>query len=579
MNRRRILAGLILLCLVAAACSLPPGFAEQTTQQALVLPTALAFAPDGRVFVAEKRGTIQTFDSVDDTTPAQFADLRRQVWSQNDHGLLSIDVDPQWPARPYVYVSYTYDAPVGGTAPTYGGTSDADPCPSSGCPTQGRVARLTVGADNRITEQKVLIKDVCFDSINHGGGGLRMAADGSLFVAFGEGSAYDVNFYDPANPCGDPPNERGSLRSQDLRTPGDPTGLSGSMVRINPDTGDPWFTNPLIDSPDPVARKVVAYGLRNPFRLTVKPGTSEVWVADVGSYYAEEINRVDPAGSVKNYGWPCMEGNNRMPEMDRQDKPLCESLYAQGGHIRPVYNYCHTAPSTPGGRCRYGGAAISALEFYRGGSYPKKYDGALFFADYTRNEIRVMLATNGVPDPNRVEGFGQNIGGAVDLRVGPGGDLFYVDIFAGRIQRLFQGSPPPPDTVTPTAIIDAPAAGASYAPGSTIAFAGRALDASGAPLPASALRWDLIVRHCPTEQTCHRHFAESKEGVASGSFTALDHEQPSTLEIGLTATSNGRTDTATVVLDRAGGARAVPGSVPDQAWPTNGADGFLVTPR
>ena len=44
------------------------GFAEVTAFTGLVNPTAVRFAPDGRVFVAEKRGTIQMYDTVDDTT-------------------------------------------------------------------------------------------------------------------------------------------------------------------------------------------------------------------------------------------------------------------------------------------------------------------------------------------------------------------------------------------------------------------------------------------------------------------------------------------------------------------------------
>ena len=39
----------------------------------------MAFAADGRVFVAEKSGLVKVFDSLGDTTPTVFADLRTQV--------------------------------------------------------------------------------------------------------------------------------------------------------------------------------------------------------------------------------------------------------------------------------------------------------------------------------------------------------------------------------------------------------------------------------------------------------------------------------------------------------------------
>ena len=80
------------------------------------------------MFVAEKTGIIRTFDSLDDTTPTLFADLRTKVHNYGARGLLSIVADPGFPAKPYVYVYYTLDAPIGGTPPVYGGTSSFDSC-------------------------------------------------------------------------------------------------------------------------------------------------------------------------------------------------------------------------------------------------------------------------------------------------------------------------------------------------------------------------------------------------------------------------------------------------------------------
>ena len=51
------------------AVALPPGFTERTIFTGLDHPTAVRFAPDGRVFVAEKSGLVRVFDSLTDTTP------------------------------------------------------------------------------------------------------------------------------------------------------------------------------------------------------------------------------------------------------------------------------------------------------------------------------------------------------------------------------------------------------------------------------------------------------------------------------------------------------------------------------
>jgi hypothetical protein len=67
-------------------------------------------------------------------------------------------------------------------------------------------------------------------------------------------------------------------------------------------------------------------------------------------------------------------------------------------------------------------------------------------------------------------------------------------------------------------------------------------------LPPSKLTWQLMMQHCPSN--CHSHLIQTWSGVASGSFTAPDHEYPSYLELTLTATdSGGLTDTATLRLD------------------------------
>ena len=69
-----------------------------------------------------------------------------------------------------------------------------------------------------------------------------------------------------------PTAEGGALRSQDVRTPTDPTGLDGALLRVDPATGAALPDNPNAASADPNARRIIAYGLRNPFRITIRPG-------------------------------------------------------------------------------------------------------------------------------------------------------------------------------------------------------------------------------------------------------------------------------------------------------------------
>ena len=126
---------------------------------------------------------------------------------------------------------------------------------------------------------------------------------------------------DKANPCGDPPSlagtalsaptaEGGALRSQSVRRTDGPATLDGAVLRIDPATGPGPSDNPFGSSTDANARRIVGYGLRNPFRFTQRPGTDELWIGDVGWNTWEEINRlITPTGSAaRNFGWPCYEG-------------------------------------------------------------------------------------------------------------------------------------------------------------------------------------------------------------------------------------------------------------------------------
>ena len=185
-----------------------------------------------------------------------------------------------------------------------------------------------------------------------------------------------------------------------------------------------------------MARKIVAYGLRNPFRFAFRPGTGEMWVGDVGWGTWEEINRVpSPVDStVDNMGWPCYEGAPRSG-YDAVNLAICEDLYADGPseHLGPVFAYNHANTVVPGETCPTGSSSISGIAFYGGGTYPATYANALFFADYSRDCIWVMRANAaGVPDSTQISTFVAQAANPVDLQIGPGGDLFTPTSTAGR---------------------------------------------------------------------------------------------------------------------------------------------------
>ncbi len=506
-----VVAALASACAQAAAGTLPPGFRETTALRDLNLPMAARFAPDGRVFVAEKSGIVKVFDSVADTTPTTFADLRTNVHNFHDRGLLGFALDPAFPAKPYAYVLYTHDAVIGGTAPrwgTPGATSDGCPTPpgetADGCVVSGRLSRLTAAGDVMVGAEKVLVEDWCNQYPSHGMGSIAFDAGGWLIASSGDGAAFGMLDYgqdgSPLNPCGDPPGgvgatltpptaEGGSLRSQDVRTSGDPAGLNGTLIRVDPATGAGAPGNPFAASGDPNLRRIIAYGLRNPFRTTVRPGTNEIWAADVGLNQHEEIDRVPtPAdASAENFGWPCYEGAFRQPAWESTGMNICKNLYAQpGAETRPYFSYAFGSKVVPGEGCPTGnGSSLSGLAFYPGGPYPDDYDGALFFGDFSRNCLWVMKRAGGsLPSPAAVSTFIDGASYPVDLVVSPTGELFYVGIGFGQLQRIEYE----PGNGTPVAVANA-------TPRSGLVPLTVRFDSAGSHDPdagdAIALAWDL----------------------------------------------------------------------------------------
>ena len=248
------------------------GFQDNVLPQiGMTNPTVIQFASNGNVFVAEKSGRIFRFNNLNDSSPETVADLRESVYNYWDRGLLGMALDPNFPANPYIYVLYTYDALPGGGAPQWGTGALGDDCPNppgantNGCVVTGRLSRLNINQGSWPLgpgDEEVLVTDWFNQFPSHTVGSLIFGPDGALYASGGDGANFDYADYgqtssDPG--ANDPPNEGGALRSQDLRTSGDTVTLDGTIIRVSPSTGDALPGNPLYGSGDPNTRRIVNF--------------------------------------------------------------------------------------------------------------------------------------------------------------------------------------------------------------------------------------------------------------------------------------------------------------------------------
>ncbi len=162
----------------AVAATLPTGFTEAQVAGGLASPTAMQFAPDGRLFVCEQGGRLRVIkDGALLATP--FVTLT--VNSSGERGLLGVAFDPAFALNHFVYLYYT------ATTPTV----------------HNRISRFTANGDVAQPGSEVVILDLdnLSSATNHNGGALAFGPDGKLYAAVGE-NANSANAQTLANLLG-----------------------------------------------------------------------------------------------------------------------------------------------------------------------------------------------------------------------------------------------------------------------------------------------------------------------------------------------------------------------------------------
>ncbi len=555
------LTALLVVPTTAQALISEPGFEVETVATGFVLPTAMTFAQDGRIFVAEKGGTVRVIEN-GVLLPAPVITLT-DINTFGDRGLLGIAADPAFATNGYLYLSYSYENTPGANV---GGEKT------------GRIVRITVEGSTATEASKVVLVGsvggtvvtpscdnyvitadcIPSDSPSHSVGGLRFGPDGKLYASLGDGAHFD--FADIR-----------SQRAQNIDS------LAGKFLRINTDGTAPT-DNPFYDgNPNSNRSKVFALGVRNSFRFNFHPTTGALFAGDVGWSLYEEVNHIT-AGS--NYGWPCYEGFNKTIHN-------CEPSSAT---TTAVYTYAHDVS---------GAGSVTAGAFPANNAYPDQYDSSLFVGDYAQNWMK-RLVIDGSNHLVSAQSFDDSPNGPVDVSTGLDGMIYYLSIYTGDLNRLTHtsgnrrpvtviGATPTagllplsvafsstgsvdPDgdaisylwnfgdgatstlanpthvytvggsysaslTVTdsngsvaiksvmitagnqaPQATITSPASGALYVPGQVIQMQATATDLEDGTLSASAYHWTVILHH-----NTHIHIMQQFDGVTAPSFIAPDH--------------------------------------------------------
>jgi glucose/arabinose dehydrogenase len=497
----------------ASGATLPTGFVETTVASGIDSPTAMAIAPDGRIFVCSKTGALRVIkNGVLLTTP--FVIL--SVDSLGERGLLGVALDPNFTLNQYIYLHYTVP----------------------GTPSHNRVARFTANGDVVLTGSRVILLELSplSTATNHNGGALHFGADGKLYIAVGD-------------------NAKGS-NSQNL------SNLLGKILRINSDGSIPP-DNPFIQSTT-ARREIWALGLRNPFTFAFRGTTNFMYINDVGESTWEEVD-LGQAGA--NYGWPATEGPTTNPAYE---SPIY--YYGHDSGNCAITGGAFYSPSTPNFPSSYVGkyffgdycsglirllnpSTAQATDFLTGASQPVDIqvgaDGSLYYlARGTGSVMKIRYSSNLLPViSTQPQSQLISVGYPATFSVVASGSAPYgyqwrrngLDIVGATASSYKFATTLADDgarfrvlvnnaygrvlsnvatlSVTtnkpPTAQILTPVSGTTYFGGMVVNYSGSASDFEDGDLPASAFTWQVDFHH-----NSHIHpFIAARTGSKKGSFT------------------------------------------------------------
>jgi len=323
-----VAAAMLLNFNAVVAQTFPANFSQSTVAGGTYnQPVGVTWDANGRQYVWEKGGRVWIISNgVRLLQP--LLDISGEVGNWRDHGFLGFTLDPNFLTNGRVYMLYAVDRHH---LMNFGTGSYSASTNEYYAATIMRITRYTAIGPNFNTvdpnSRFVLVGETRQTGVallheSHSTGSLVFGQDGTLLATVGDGASYnntDVgsspDTYDGvalANGIMRPAEDVGAMRSQLLNC------HNGKLLRIDPNTGDGVSSNPYYDAAAPRSPKsrVFGLGLRNPYRMTRKPGSGSTnpadgnpgvfYIGDVGYGAWEEMNVCFEAGM--NFGWPLFEG-------------------------------------------------------------------------------------------------------------------------------------------------------------------------------------------------------------------------------------------------------------------------------
>jgi len=272
----------------------------------MTAPNSAAIAPSltDRIFVTDQTGVIWNINTQTGDRSA-FHDVSSSLvplgafgpGTFDERGLLGLAFHPDYatPDDPAFGLFYTYESrPDAGPADFSTLTPSDTPNHQTAIVEYRAQNPLDPDAPANPTQSRVLLT-IDQPQFNHNGGDMAFAPDRMLHISIGDGGASDDQGtgHSPGGNGQDPSNILGTV----IRI--DPLGTNSANGRYGIPSDNPFVSDPgTLD-------EILAFGFRNPFRISFDSQNGDLYVADVGQNDIEEVNLVEPG---QNHGWPTKEG-------------------------------------------------------------------------------------------------------------------------------------------------------------------------------------------------------------------------------------------------------------------------------
>jgi cytochrome c len=415
-------------------------FTKVVIAEGLDEPMKLAFLPNKKILVVERKGGVKLIDEkTKEVSDAGFIKVNTKYTNKKgqtreaEEGLLGLTIDPNFKTNNWVYLYY-----ADSKSPKH------------------LLSRFVFKGDSlhMSTEKLVMEVPTQREECCHTGGGMTWDQSGNLFLTTGN------NTVNPRQGSSNLVETPGLENEDDQRAAGSTNDLRGKILRIHPEANGTYTIPKGNLFPEGTAKtkaEIYTMGHRNPWRVSRDTKTGYIYWGEVGPDATKDsiwgprgYDEFNQAKGPGFFGWPYFIGNNKpYRKYNSADatystpfdaaNPINKSVNNTGLNILPkpvpamLYYPYGASEEFPllgtSGRSATGGPVFRKADFKNAARpWPDYYEGKWLITEFMRGWI-MAVTMDEKGDYKSMERVlpDMNFSSAIDMEFGPSGDMYVLE--------------------------------------------------------------------------------------------------------------------------------------------------------